>query len=257
MAARVFVSHTDADRGLADRVLGWLGDDGHQAFLDHDVRAGTVVGERWEQRLHERLRWADAVVCVVSAAYVASAWCAAEVGIASARGSRLLPLQAEPGVTHPLLTAVQHTDLGMGDGARDRLREALARLDAAGGRGWPDGRSPFPGLRPFDADLHRVFFGRGGEGQELVGLLPSPAARADGGMIVVVGPSGCGKSSLVRAGVLPVMAGEPGWWPRPPVQPGADPVGALARELTAAARRLGQNWNLPQVRHRLTGDDHA
>src|SRR3954453_1801645 len=148
MVARVFISHTDADRELAGQGLGWLVGDGHQAFLDHDVRAGTVVGERWGQRLHERLRWADAVVCVVSAAYVASAWCAAEVGIASARGSRLLPLYAEPGVTHPLLSALQYTDLGDRDVAHDLLREALARLDAAGGRGWPDGRSPFPGLRP-------------------------------------------------------------------------------------------------------------
>jgi ABC-type dipeptide/oligopeptide/nickel transport system ATPase subunit len=39
----------------------------------------------------------------------------------------------------------------------------------------------------------------------------------------VVGPSGCGKSSLVRAGLLPVIADEPGMvdarpdvpWPRP------------------------------------------
>jgi hypothetical protein len=197
------------------------------------------------------------VVCVVSAAYVASAWCAAEVGIASARGSRLLPLYAEPGVAHPLLSALQYTDLGDRDVAHDLLREALARLDAAGGRGWPDGRSPFPGLRPFDADLHRVFFGRGGEVQELVGLLRSPAASADAGMIVVVGPSGCGKSSLVRAGVLPVMATELGWWTLPAVMPGADPVTALARELTGTGRRLGQDWTLPQVRRRLTSDDHT
>src|SRR3954467_4498853 len=124
MVARVLISHTDSDRELADEVMGWLVEDGHQVFLDHDVRAGTAVGDLWEQRLHERLRWADAVVCVVSAAYVTSMWCAAEVGIASARGSRLLPLHAERGVTHPLLSGVQRTDLGIGEGARDRLREA-------------------------------------------------------------------------------------------------------------------------------------
>src|SRR3954452_14506460 len=257
--ARVFISHAGVDRELADQVLGWLAGDGHEGFLDGDLRAGLAVGEQWQPRLYERLRWADAVVCLITAAFVTSAWCAAEVGIADARGSRLLPLPAAPGLSHPRISAdvYQYAELSDLGGGRALLSYALARLDVAGGRGWPDGRSPFPGLRAFDADRHRVFFGRGGEGQELVGLLPSPAARADGGMIVVVGPSGCGKSSLVRAGVLPVMAGEPGWWPRPPVQPGADPVGALARELTAAARRLGQNWNLPQVRHRLTGDDHA
>jgi hypothetical protein len=76
-------------------------------------------------------------------------------------------------------------------------------------------------------------------------------------MIVVVGPSGCGKSSLVRAGVLPVMATELGWWTLPAVMPGADPVTALARELTGTGRRLGQDWTLPQVRRRLTSDDHT
>jgi hypothetical protein len=34
--------------------------------------------------------------------------------------------------------------------------KALHRIDAA----WPDDRSPFPGLRPFEVDQHRVFFGR-------------------------------------------------------------------------------------------------
>ena len=39
-------------------------------------------------------------------------------------------------------------------------------------------------------------------------------------MLLVVGPSGCGKSSLVRAGLLPAMADEPGWWTLPAITPG-------------------------------------
>ena len=35
-----------------------------------DLRDGIVVGEEWEQRLHERLRWADAVVCLLTSAYL-------------------------------------------------------------------------------------------------------------------------------------------------------------------------------------------
>ena len=95
--ARVFVSHSSEDGALAGEVHRWLVDDGHEVFLDHDLRDGIVVGEEWEQRLHERLRWADAVVCVLTSAYVESAWCTAEVGIAQSRGSRLLPIRAEPG----------------------------------------------------------------------------------------------------------------------------------------------------------------
>ena len=96
-----------------------------------------------------------------------------------------------------------------------------------------------------------MFFGRGAEVDELAALVRSPAERAGGGLLVVVGPSGCGKSSLVRAGLLPVMAAEPGWGTLPAFLPGADPVGALARELTGAARRLGLGWDLERIRGRL------
>ena len=256
--ARVFLSHASEDRGLADEVLGRLTGEGHEVFLDHDLRAGLAMGELWEQRLFERLRWADAVLCLVTSAYVASPWCAAEVGIASSRGSRLLPLRAEPGVSHPLLSSRQYVDHAADSGAaRARLGEALARLDAAGGRGWVDGRSPFPGLHVFEADMHRVFFGRHREVEELAEWVRSPAERAGSGLLVVVGPSGSGKSSLVRAGLLPVMAAEPGWWTLPAFVPGADPVGALARELTGEARRLGLGWDLARVRDRLEEDGLA
>jgi WD40 repeat protein len=250
--ARVFVSHSSEDRELADEVHGWLTHDGHEVFLDHDLREGIALGEEWEQRLHERLRWADAVVCLVTSAYLASAWCAAEVGIARSRGSRLLPLLAEPGVVHPLLPSTQYADLARDPiASRQALAAALRRVDAAGGRGWPDGRSPFPGLRPFDVDQQRVFFGRAGEVKALAGLLRSPAERTGGAVVLVVGPSGCGKSSLVRAGLVPMMVDEPGWWTVAPFVPGADPVAALTRELAAAARQVDLGWTVAQVRERL------
>jgi WD40 repeat protein len=250
--ARVFVSHASGDREPIDEVHRWLIDEGHDVFLDRDLCGGIVVGEEWEQRLHERLRWADAVVCVVTSAYLASMWCTAEVSIALARGSRLLPVLAERGVIHPLLKCTQYADL-VGDSvvARASLVEALRRIDASGGSGWPDGQSPFPGLRSFDVELHRVFFGRSSEVEQLAGLLRSPAERAERAVLLVIGPSGCGKSSLVRAGLLPVMLGESGWWALPPILPGADPVTALVQELAAAARQIGLEWTAAHVRHRL------
>ncbi|MGH3887879.1 MAG: TIR domain-containing protein [Pseudonocardiaceae bacterium] len=250
--ARVFVSHASEDRALAGEVRRWLIDDGHEVFLDQDPRDGIAVGEQWEQRLHERLQWAQAVVCLVTSAYVTSLWCAAEVGAARARGSRLLPVLAEPGVVYPLLTSLQLADLTRDPAtARVALAAALRRVDAAGASGWPDDRAPFPGLRPFDIDEHRVFFGRGGDVDKLAERLRSPSERAEGAALLVVGPSGCGKSSLVRAGLVPVMAREPGWWTLPPIVPGAHPVAALVRELAAAARGVGLEWTVAQVRGRL------
>jgi TIR domain len=162
--ARVFVSHASKDAAPAAEVHRWLVDDGHEVFLDQDLSDGILAGEEWEKRLRERLRWADAVVCVLTSAYLASVWCTAELTIAQSRGSRLLPVQAEPGVRHPLLNSVQYVDM-ITDAAAERARmaEALLRTEAAGGLGWPDDRSPFPGLRPLDTDEHSVFFGRARE----------------------------------------------------------------------------------------------
>jgi len=255
--ARVFVSHASEDQLVAARLHGWLVDGGHEVFLDRDLRDGITVGEVWEQRLYERLRWADAVVCLITSAYRGSAWCAAEVGIARSLGSRLLPVLAEPGQTHPLLPSsrYQYTDLaGDPDAARAAVGEALRRVDAVGGLGWADGRSPFPGLQPFEDDLHRVFFGRHAEVEALASLLRSPAGVA-GGVLLVVGPSGCGKSSLVRAGLSPVMAAERDWSTLRPLVPGADPVAALAHELAAGGRLSGLDWTLRQVRDQLSHDD--
>ncbi|MGH4010703.1 MAG: TIR domain-containing protein [Pseudonocardiaceae bacterium] len=246
--ARIFVSHASADFTVAGEVHVWLVEAGHEVFLDRDLGDGIVVGAQWEERLYERLRWADAVVCVITSAYLVSTWCTAEVGIARAGGSRLLPLCAEPGVVHPLLTSVQHTDLTQDPvEARAALVEALRWVDLT----WPEDRSPFPGLLPFDADRHQVFFGRAEEVRQLAGLLRSPAVRA---VLLVVGPSGCGKSSLVRAGLVPLMVEEPDWWALLTIVPGVDPVGALARELAAAARQSGLDWSVTQVRNQL---DHG
>ena len=149
--ARVFISHANDGQDLAVEVHRWLVAAGHEVFLDRDRRDGIVVGDQWRQRLHEQLRWADAVVCVVTSAYLTSRWCAAEVEIARSRGSRLMPVQAEAGVIDPSLESSQHVDMA-GDpvGARAALVAGLRRVDAAGGVGWPDERSPFPGLHSFD-----------------------------------------------------------------------------------------------------------
>ena len=252
VVARVFVSHAGDGGEQAREVYRWLVEAGHAVFLDRDRRDGIALGEQWRQRLHERLRWADAVVCVVTTGYLASRWCAAEVEIARSRGNRLLPLQAEVGIVDPALESVQHVGI-MQDpaAARAELVAVLRRVDAAGGFGWPDDRSPFPGLHPFEVDQHRVFFGRAEEKKELAELLRSPAVPPRGAALLVVGPSGCGKSSLVRAGLLPTMADEPGWWTLSPIIPGADPVAALGRELAAAARRVGLGWTGRQVRQQL------
>lgn len=252
--ARVFISHSSADREPACRIRDWLRADGHEVFLDLHPADGLVVGDKWEERLHERLRWADAVVCVLTPNYLNSVWCAAEIGIAKATGSRLLPVRFCAEANHPLLKEIQQVDGAANpEAARAGLRAALRTVDAGGGLGWPDDRSPYPGLVSFDVDQHRVFFGRGREAAEIAELLRKPATRSENSILLVIGPSGCGKSSLVRAGVVPLIAGEPYWLPMEPIIPGSDPVAALTRALVVAGRETGLSCRLSEVRERLTG----
>ena len=54
--------------------------------------------------------------------------------------------------------------------------------------------NPFPGLRPFETDEYRLFFGREGQASSLITRLERSH------FLAIVGTSGSGKSSLVRAG---------------------------------------------------------
>ncbi|WP_369333682.1 toll/interleukin-1 receptor domain-containing protein [Modestobacter altitudinis] len=105
---------------------------GPEVILDQDLTDDIVVGDQWAERLHERLRWADAVVCVLTSAYIESQWCTAEPAVAQSRGSRVLPPGAERGVEHPMLQSRQLVDITLElDLARRRLADALMRLEAA------------------------------------------------------------------------------------------------------------------------------
>jgi len=53
--AHVFLSHSSSDEALADSVHRWLQDDGHEVFLDSNIRDGILVGERWRKRLYDEL----------------------------------------------------------------------------------------------------------------------------------------------------------------------------------------------------------
>jgi hypothetical protein len=55
-------------------------------FLDRSVADGISPGDEWERRLHEWLRWADAVVCLTTAAFVRSTSCTSEVAVARVAG---------------------------------------------------------------------------------------------------------------------------------------------------------------------------
>ena len=91
---------------------------------------------------------------------------------------------------------------------------------------------PFKGLAPFDIDDAEYFFGRERLVAELVARLVGTS------LLGVVGPSGSGKSSVVRAGLLPALAG--GVLPgsdkckQVVIRPGEHPLEELRRALARA-----------------------
>ena len=92
--------------------------------------------------------------------------------------------------------------------------------------------SPFKGLAAFEVADAEFFFGR----ERLVAELVSRLAGAS--FLGIVGPSGSGKSSVLRAGLLPGLAGGilPGSerWRRMLIRPGAFPLAELREALGGA-----------------------
>jgi hypothetical protein len=60
-----------------------------------------------------------------------------------------------------------------------------------------------------------------------------------------------GSRRLVRAGLLPAIAVEPGWLTLPAILPGSQPTAALIRALAATARHLRVDWSVADIRLRL------
>ena len=108
------------------------------------------------------------------------------------------------------------------------LQAADQRVAQAGGRD-PPVVCPFKGLASFDVADAPYFFGRERVVAELVARLVGAP------MLGVVGPSGSGKSSVVRAGLLPALAGGvvPGSdsWTQVLIRPGEHPMGEWRRGL--------------------------
>ena len=114
--------------------------------------------------------------------------------------------------------------------ALQSTQERAARLAARNG---DDVACPFMGLAGFEAGDAQYFFGR----EQLVAELLARLAGAP--LLAIVGPSGSGKSSVLRAGLLPALAGgvlpRSEAWAQVLIRPGEQPM----RELRRATAGLG------------------
>ena len=79
---------------------------------------------------------------------------------------------------------------------------------------------PFRGLRPFGPEDARFFVGRG----DLADLIVT-SVESGSGLIPLIGASGSGKTSVLRAGVVPIMASR--GWTVATMTPGTSPLTTL------------------------------
>jgi WD40 repeat protein/tRNA A-37 threonylcarbamoyl transferase component Bud32 len=116
--------------------------------------------------------------------------------------------------------------------AREQARALSGPITPA--RVAAEGICPFKGLASFEPVDADYFFGR----ERLVAELVARLVGA--GFLGIVGPSGSGKSSVIRAGLLPALAGGvlpgSGGWRRLLLRPGEQPLEELRRVLVSGAK---------------------
>jgi TIR domain len=77
--ASFFISHASCDDAEAQRLRGWLVEQGYVSiFLDFDPERGIPPGRQWESELYSQLRRTDVLIFLGTGAAVDSKWCHTE-----------------------------------------------------------------------------------------------------------------------------------------------------------------------------------
>ena len=287
--SRIFLSHSSTDNGAAVALRDWLKEEGwDDVFLDVDPERGIAAGERRERKLYESAQRCEAVLFLVSKAWLASSWCLREFDLAHRLNRRLFGVLIEDIAIADLpvnLTGTwQLVRLGAG---RDHIMrratmpvtgtevhvtfsaEGLVRLRAGLRRAgldprffdWPPehdpDRPPYRGLRPLEAEDAGIFFGREAPIVEALDRVRGMRDTAPPRLLVILGASGAGKSSFLRAGVLPHVARDDRNFVALPVirpEPAAiDGESGLVRALEAACRSRGIAQTRAAIRDAVAG----
>jgi WD40 repeat protein len=236
--SRIFLSHSSKDNASAVALRDWLAAQGwHDIFLDLDPQRGIVAGAKWERELNQAALRCEAVLFLVSRAWLASDWCLKEFNLAHRLNKRLfglliedIPVTELPAMLTgtwqavPLASGRDHITLqSVLPGTHDEVhvtfsKEGLTRLRFGLERAgldarffaWPPvndpKRSPYRGLLPLEAGDTGIFFGREAPTIEVLDRIRGIRDGAAPRFLVLLGASGAGKSSFLRAGFLPRLA---------------------------------------------------
>jgi hypothetical protein len=95
--SRIFLSHSSRNNAEAVALAAWLQREGwkDEVFLDLDPTRGIAAAERWEKKLNEAANRCEAVLFLVSSAWIASEWCRRELNLAHRLNKRMFGLLIE------------------------------------------------------------------------------------------------------------------------------------------------------------------
>src|SRR3984885_842240 len=237
--SRIFLSHSSSNNAEAVALRDWLASNGWKddIFLDLDPQRGITAGERWDRALHEAASRCEAVIFLVSKAWLGSRWCLRELNLAHRMNKRLFGVLIEDlptgdlpedligtwqivrlasGTDHIPFRAVlpitqQEVHVTFSAEGLQRLKHGLEEAGlGAKYFAWPPqndpDRPPYRGLRALEAEDAGIFFGRAGPIVEALDRLRGAREAAPPRLLVILGASGAGKSSFLRAGLLPRLA---------------------------------------------------
>jgi formylglycine-generating enzyme required for sulfatase activity len=234
--SRIFISHSTENNAEAVALRDWLAGNGwkDEIFLDLDPQRGVAAGERWERALNQAAYRCEAVLFLISNAWLASGWCRKEFELAHHLNKRLFGVLIEDfaiqelpqeltgtwqivrlaaGRDHIMLRAalpITHEEAHVNFSAEGLQRLKLG-LEEAGLDPkyfvWPPqndpDRPPYRGLRPLEAEDAGIFFGRDAPIVEALDELRGLRETISPRLMVILGASGAGKSSFLRSGLFP------------------------------------------------------
>ncbi|MGH8526292.1 MAG: toll/interleukin-1 receptor domain-containing protein [Gammaproteobacteria bacterium] len=118
----IFISHNSNDAREAVALKRWLADNGwDDVFLDIDAKDGLSPGERWKDALKNAADRCEAVLCLVSPTWLASAECKLEYRYAETLRKHLFLAIVKPSNPQELPPDWQWCPL-FGDGAQTTIR---------------------------------------------------------------------------------------------------------------------------------------
>lgn len=199
-----------------------------EIFLDRHEDLGIAVGTKWTESLNQAMQRCEAIICLISDAWLESAECQAEFRAARYLGKRMFCARLHELSRPDVSRDWQRCDLFGGPAVVIRASESTAPVElsieglhrllsglraagvAAANFPWPPerypDRSPYRGWQPFDRCDAGVYFGRDAQIVRALDRLRTMRESRSHEVLAVLGPSGTGKSSFLKAGLLPRLA---------------------------------------------------